>query len=95
MSETVYTFHGKDITMNVCIQIKAVIKLVQEQFGFGFMEAAIRFYKSQTYKVLQNTENALWAESAEYIMDRYLEEPDNGRNSETHAEEKRGGLNDT
>ena len=55
----------------------------------------MRFYKSQTYKILQNTENALWAESAEYIMDRYLEEPDNGRNSETHAEEKRGGLNDT
>lgn len=81
MREVVYTFHGKDITMNVCIQIKAVIKLLQEQFGLGFMEAAMRFYKSQTYKVLQNTENALWAESAEYIMDRYLEEPGNGGSS--------------
>lgn len=86
MSETVYTFHGKDITMNVCIQIKAVIKLLQEYFGIGFMEAAMKFYKSQTYKVLQNTENALWAESAEYIMDRYLEEPDNGSNSEAYME---------
>lgn len=82
MGEIVYTFHGKDITMNVCIQIKAVIKLLQEQFGLEFMEAAMRFYKSQTYKVLQNTENALWAESAEYIMDRYLEE-------------RHGGLHDT
>ena len=34
----------------------------------------VQFYQSKTYKTLQNTENALWAESAEYIMDRYLEE---------------------
>lgn len=34
----------------------------------------MRFYKSETYKTLQNTENALWAESAEYIADRYMEE---------------------
>ncbi len=78
MSEVVYTFQGKDITLNMCIQIKAVIKLLQERFGIDFMEAAMRFYKSQTYITLQNTENTLWAESAEYIMDRYLEEPDGG-----------------
>lgn len=74
MKEVIYTFNGKDITMNVCIQIKAVIDLLQEKFGIGFDEAALWFYKSETYKTLQNTENALWAESAEYIMDRYLEE---------------------
>lgn len=74
MSDVVYVFNGKDITMNVCIQIKAVINLLQEKFGLEFTEAAMRFYKSETYKVLQNTENALWAESAEYILDRYLEE---------------------
>ena len=32
------------------------------------------FYHSKTYKALQNTENALWAESAGYIADRYYEE---------------------
>ena len=32
------------------------------------------FYKSETYKTLQETENGLWAESAEYIADRYYEE---------------------
>lgn len=74
MCDVIYTFNGKDITMNVCIQIKAVLNLLQEKFGIGFEEAAMRFYKSETYKTLQNTENALWAESAEYIMDRYLEE---------------------
>lgn len=36
--------------------------------------AALKFYKSETYKTLQETENGLWAESAEYITDRYYEE---------------------
>ena len=66
--------HGKDITMNVCIQIKSVINLLQDKFGLSFEEAAMRFYKSETYKTLQNTDNVLWAESAEYIFDRYLDE---------------------
>ena len=39
-----------------------------------FEEAVLRFYKSETYKTLQETENGLWAESAEYIADRYYEE---------------------
>lgn len=74
MNEVIYTFNGQDITMNVCIQIKTVINLLQEKFDISFPEAALRFYKSGTYKTLQNTENVLWAESAEYILDRYLEE---------------------
>ena len=40
----------------------------------SFEEAVVRFYKSETYKTLQETENGLWAESAEYIADRYYEE---------------------
>ena len=36
----------------------------------------MKFYKSETYKTLQETENGLWAESAEYIADRYYEEVD-------------------
>lgn len=74
MAEMIYSFHGKDITMNVCIQIRAVIKLLEERFHIEFWEAAMRFYKSETYQTLQNTENGLWAESAEYIADRYYEE---------------------
>lgn len=52
----------------------AILNLIQEKFGIGFEEAVLRFYKSETYKTLQNTDNALWADFAEYIMDRYLEE---------------------
>ena len=74
MSEMIYSFNGKDITMNVCIQIRDVLKLLQEHFNISFEEAALRFYKSETYKTLQETENGLWAESAEYISDRYCDE---------------------
>lgn len=71
MPEKIYSFNGKDITMNVCIQIRTVIKLLQQHFHITFEEAVLRFYKSKT---LQETENGLWAESAEYIADRYYEE---------------------
>lgn len=74
MNDTIYTFNGKDITMNVCIQIRAVVDIMQKQLGIDFEEAVMRFYKSQTYKTLQNTENAFWAESAEYIAERYFDE---------------------
>lgn len=74
MSDVIYTFRGKDITMNVCIQIRAVVDLLQDKLKISFEEAMMLFYHSDTYKILQETENALWAESAEYIVDRYFEE---------------------
>ena len=74
MNEVIYTFNGKDITMNMCIQIRAVVNILQERFHIDFIEAVDRFYKSETYATLQQTENGLWAESAEYIADRYMEE---------------------
>ena len=73
-------FNGKDITMNVCIQIRDVIKLLQQHFHITFEEAVLRFYKSETYKTLQETENGLWAESAEYMADRYYEENQSSHN---------------
>lgn len=74
MMETIYTFNGKDITMNICVQIRAVVKVIQKELNLPFEEATGLFYNSQTYKTLQNTENALWAESPEYIADMFLEE---------------------
>ena len=74
MPEMIYSFNGKDITMNVCIQIKDVIKILQNHFQIDSEDAVLRFYKSETYKTLQQTENGLWAESAEYIADRYYKE---------------------
>lgn len=77
MSEIIYTFNGKDITMNVFIQIRAVIDIIQEKKNIDFVEALDMFYNSKTYMTLRNTENGLWAESAEYIADRFFEEYDN------------------
>jgi hypothetical protein len=74
MNEKIYTFNGKDITMNVIIQIRAVIKLIQLHQHVDFEEALHLFYHSNTYRILQNTENGLWAESAEYIWDQYSQE---------------------
>lgn len=77
MSEIIYTFNGKDITMNIFIQIRAVIDIIQEKKNVDFVEALDMFYNSKTYMTLRNTENGLWAESAEYIADRFFEEYDN------------------
>ena len=72
MSE-IYTFNGKDITMNVFIQIRAVVDIIKEARKIDFIEALGQFYLSNTYKTLQNTENGLWAESPEYIADCFFE----------------------
>lgn len=74
MSKPIYTFNGKDITMNVCIQIREVVDILQEKLNIGFVEAIEQFYGSKTYATLQDTRNGFWAESAEYIVDKYFEE---------------------
>ncbi len=74
MNDVIYTFNGKDITMNICIQIRAVVGVIQKQVNLSFEDAMLKFYSSNTYTVLQNTENTLWAESAEYIADCFFAE---------------------
>lgn len=72
MSE-IYTFNGKGITMNVFIQIRAVVDIIKEERKNDFIEALGQFYHSNTYKTLQNTENGLWAKWPEYIADCFFE----------------------
>lgn len=72
--EGIYFFQGKDITVNVCIQIRDVVGLISRKEEIPFPDAAYLFYSSDTYRVLRDTENGFWAESAEYIVDRYYEE---------------------
>ena len=55
----IYYFNGKDITMNMCIQIRDVIDIIKEKSHLSFPDAALAFYQSQTYQALQNTENTL------------------------------------
>lgn len=82
---SIYIFNGKDITMNVCIQIHDVINLLQEQENIDFLEAFQRFYLSNTYETLTNVENGLWAESAQYILSRYNEEIESKRKNDLNV----------
>lgn len=50
MPEKIYSFNGKDITMNVCIQIRDVLKLLQERFEINFEEAVLRFINRKHIK---------------------------------------------
>lgn len=68
-----YFFNGRDITMNVLIQIRDVVNIIHEKKNIDFFEALGEFYKSNTSKVLKNTGNGLWAESAQYIADCFFE----------------------
>lgn len=74
MNDVIYVFNGKDITMNICIQIRAVIDVIQERLGVDFIKAVEQFYNSGTYEILQDVKNGFWAESPEYIADRFMEE---------------------
>ena len=74
MTDVIYVFNGKDITMNVCIQIRAVVDVLQSRLNVGFVEAVDQFYNSKTYAILQDVKNGFWAESPEYIADRFMEE---------------------
>ena len=55
-----YFFNGKDISMNLYIQIRDVIDIIMEKSNLSFPDAMGKFYHSKTYKALQNTENTLW-----------------------------------
>ncbi|MDR2474083.1 MAG: hypothetical protein LBD53_11120 [Tannerella sp.] len=72
--ETKYTYNGEDITLDVMFKIERIICLMAEREKKDFDVAFAEFLASETYKALQHTENALWAESSEYITDEYYRE---------------------
>jgi hypothetical protein len=75
MSNAIYKYNGRDITINVCIQIRDVINIIKRDESLdSFMDAAKVFYNSQTIEDLKNVSNGLWAESAEFIADQFYEE---------------------
>ena len=49
-------------------------QMISKKERIPFPDAAYLFYSSYTYRVLQDTENGFWAESAEFIVDQYYEE---------------------
>ncbi len=75
--DKIYTFNGEDITMLMCLVIREVIREIAKQEKTSFNDAFYDFYRSKTYKILRDTENALWAEPAGYIADMYFAEKQN------------------
>ena len=43
MNEGKYYYNGKDITMNICIQIRDDIDIIQEKTGMSFPDATVAF----------------------------------------------------
>ena len=74
MNDNKYLFNGKDISMNVYIQIRAVVNIIMDRTKKSFIDSVSAFYSSETYKELQQTENGFWAESPDYIADEFFRE---------------------
>lgn len=84
MFEPIYVFNGKDITNLFCFQVRDVARIIAGRELVTFPTAVGLFYASDTYRTMQQVENTLWAENAEYIADRYYEEME--AKAKTHAE---------
>ncbi|WP_195466069.1 hypothetical protein [Anaerostipes hadrus] len=74
MNDNKYLFNGKDISMNIYIQIRAVVNIIMDRTKKPFIDSVSDFYNSETYKELQQTENGFWAESPDYIADEFFRE---------------------
>jgi hypothetical protein len=74
--ETKYTYNGEDITIDMMFKIEHIVNILAERESKDFDTAFAEFIASNTYKALQRTNNALWAESSEFIMAEYEREKD-------------------
>ena len=71
-----YSYKEQNITLDIVMKIEKVVSIVSKETGKTFEEVLSEFYESRTYKALQNTESALWAESSEFIVDELFREWD-------------------
>jgi hypothetical protein len=67
-----YTFKGQDITTDILFKIEQIASILAEKEQILFDDAYEAFISSDTYSILQRTNNLYWAESAEFIVDEYL-----------------------
>ena len=69
--ETKYIYKGEDITIDMMFKIEHIVNIIAERENKDFDSAFTDFLASDTYKILQKTDNLLWAESSEFIADEY------------------------
>jgi len=76
MSDERLMYKNQDLTIDIALKIENVVRILAQQQELAFDEAYSRFTMTHAYEALQNTDSLMWAESAEYIADRYFEETD-------------------
>lgn len=69
-----YLYNGEDITLDILMKIEKVVRILCQRTGEQFEQILSDFYKSNTYKALQNTQSTMWAESSEFIVDEVFRE---------------------
>ena len=76
--ETKYSYKGQDITTDMMFKIEHIVNILAERENKDFDTVLATFLTSDTYRILQQTDNLLWAESSEFIADEYDREKANG-----------------
>jgi hypothetical protein len=69
-----YIFKDEDITTDILFKIEEIVSILAENENITFDEAYTLFISSNIYGILLQTNNLLWAESAEFITDEYYRE---------------------
>ncbi|MDR1264027.1 MAG: hypothetical protein LBK42_00285 [Propionibacteriaceae bacterium] len=74
MSEDRLVYKGQDITLDVTMKIEHVVRIIARRRSMTFDDAYTSFVATRAHEALQKPASLMWAESAEYIADRYFEE---------------------
>ena len=69
--ETKYSYKGENITTDMMFKIEHIVNILAERDNKDFDTALSEFLTSDIYRILQNTNTLLWAESSEFIVDEY------------------------
>jgi hypothetical protein len=75
VSDERITYKGQDITLDVDMRIAQVVEIIAATDNIGFDDAYRRFTGSAAHAALRQPSTLMWAESAEYIADRYFDSP--------------------
>jgi len=69
-----YVYKEQDITTDTLFKIEHIVSIIAERENISFEEAYRKFLESKVYGMLQRTNNLMWAENAEFIVDEYYRE---------------------
>ena len=69
--ETKYIYKGQDITIDLMFKIEHIVNIITKRENKDFDTVFADFLASNTYRILQQTDNLLWTESSEFIVDEY------------------------